>query len=211
MKHRNLTLSIVTALGLGLAGSGIAGSGYGHSASGSGSESAASSSSYSIESQQESSSYATSEPLASASEQSSSYESLDSSRSAAASESEVPVEVSDPSLVFSDGQWYSYSDGAWYALDEGEWAILAESEPGELEAMAASGTATDPYGYEYNWYMTEAPYYEITLYSTDGLDWYSADGSHVVSWTPVDLAEAESWWSPTASLSDASSGSYYLR
>jgi hypothetical protein len=136
MKHtKNLTLSVLAALGIGLAGPGIAGSGYGHSASSAMSSSAETSSDASSFSARsfDGSSHSFDSSDASMMSESSSAAYSDSgslilSGDATASDQSLYVLVDEPSLVFSDGIWYSYVDGDWYALDDsGAWYSIADA------------------------------------------------------------------------------------
>jgi hypothetical protein len=88
----------------------------------------------------------------------------------------MTVVTAQPSLVFSDGEWYSLSGGQWFALIDGDWyamddAAYAIEEPA---ADATSGT--------------------IELYSMDGAEWYSFDDGEWRVWVPVVmLSEAPSY------------------
>ena len=128
----------------------------------------------------------------------------------------LTLTVSEPALIFSDGQWYSYSGGEWYAFDDGAWYSLSDA----AQWLPSDGYTSGAYDYgqsyadqspladsEYDVYAFEwsvAPYYEITLYSTDGVNWYSAQGDTAFVWTPVATIDNPTLWIPIAALDDSS-------
>lgn len=211
MKHTNLTLTIAAALGMGLAGSGMAGSGHGHSAEASSPSSSYHSSSGGASGIESGTGLDSSGSGSSSSDASASFGGMDSSEQASVSGSELTLPVDEPTLLFSDGQWYSYTDGEWYAFDNGEWYRLSSS----ADWSSSDWLTSDAYGYDdalaldgsssyavSSYHAIEAPYYEVTLYSTDGIDWYSMDGEQVMIWSPVAVVR-DSEWIANEALEDA--------
>src|SRR5690606_356011 len=150
MKHRNFTLVVAAAAGIGFAGAGIAGSGYGHSARsgmdaqspapsgmrGQGTSDAgttAQSSIFGSDAVSERSSPATVPPPPA------STVSLADPHSP--SGPNLTLQVSGPTLLFSDGQWYSYSGGEWYAFDGSAWYSLSDS----AQWLSSGGYVYDEY------------------------------------------------------------------
>lgn len=115
------------------------------------------------------------------SQDSSQYSSPAESASASDSAAVVTVLVSEPSLVFSDGRWYTFTQGDWLTLDEGEWQALT------------SAAAYDPYADAYA--MDDAMYYYDAASSSD-------DAGVWVVWIPTEEGfagdEASSGFSPYA-------------
>jgi len=110
--------------------------------------------------------------------------------------------VSEPSLVFSDGAWYTYVDGVWHQFDGNEWQNLSEtsfySSSYADDSIAASSdeAIADDYAYlgddgvwfvwmpvsyadsesiEYDVSALSPAYYEVELTSVNDVPVYSYD------------------------------------
>jgi hypothetical protein len=136
IRTKNLTLSVLAALGIGLAGPGVAGSGYGHSASSampSNAEPVSDASRFSTGSFQGDGSLTSSQSDSTAMSETGSEIAFSDSgtlltNEASAADQSLYVLASEPTLLFSDGVWYSFTDGDWYALDDsGAWYSIADA------------------------------------------------------------------------------------
>jgi hypothetical protein len=219
MQMKKITLSVVAALGLGLAGTGIAGTGYGNSHSGTGMR--LSNSGFSSDS---GAFYAQPQSPGSSSQDSAAFE-LGSADSISASEptesdSSLLIVVAEPNLLFNDGVWYSYADGDWYALDDGNWYSMASADEYAFESSDPSLESSDAYALDGSqldnsyadasdsswYYVTEVPY-DVVLYTTDGIAWYSTESDELVALVPTEDATPTT---RTAMADDAFIYTYYL-
>jgi hypothetical protein len=108
---------------------------------------------------------------------------------ASSAESAMTMTVAEPTLVFSDGAWYSYNAGDWYALEGGEWHSM-QSGSGAVGEDSSVDNVT--------WYyVTEIPV-EMIVYSADGREQYIVEGDDLVLLTPVASEGAAS--APIASV-----------
>jgi hypothetical protein len=210
MQTKKLTLSILAAFGIGLASPGVAGSGHVHSHSGIGSADSAAS-----ESQSEM--FGTSEAFPESESTVAVFDSptFDSASDVSSeSDSSLYIFAAEPNLLFSDGVWYSFAGGDWYALEDNVW--MAESSPSADAAL----TTSDAYafdGSEYEsiamddasswYYVTDVPY-DGTVYTTDGIAWYSSQDDQLVALSPIEVS-ADSVMT-TAMLDGAIVYTYYL-
>ncbi|MCC6533877.1 MAG: hypothetical protein IT531_15110 [Burkholderiales bacterium] len=83
------------------------------------------------------------------------------------------LSIEDPTLVFSDGDWYAYADGQWYAMEHGEWYALTDVS---YDAASMSGY-DDGSGSFYIYALDDGEIYDMDdgqWYATaDGVDWYA--------------------------------------
>jgi hypothetical protein len=238
MQTKKLTVSILAALGMGVAGPGIAGSGYGHPHSAVTSNSSAASITALDSSSHSFGTFAAFASSQGNMVEVDTTDSMSADESASDSNSNFYVVVAEPNLLFSDGVWYSYADGDWYALEDGAWYSMANADGSVFDGSDASLESSDAYAFsEYPfalssdtyafdesqlegsiadasdstlYHVSEAPYYEVTLYSTDGVEWYALDDGAIVAWTPIEVIDDATIFTPTALLDDSSSYTYYL-
>lgn len=171
MKHaKNLALATIAALGIGAGGPALSGSGYGHSSSAASVESMSS----------DSTGFSTQSSIANAGSESFPipYSSADSGFSydvytvtlSDDSYFAMPVEyvaVTEPTLYFTGGQWYSYADGTWYSLSEdGDW--IAMSDEFEPAYYAVYSFEPELVAEPIEIAQFEQPEYTLTVYSPDG-------------------------------------------
>jgi hypothetical protein len=93
-------------------------------------------------------------------------------------DSTLSMTVAEPTLVFSDGEWYSFSAGDWYALEGGEWHAM------HGDAGAVAGSSID----DVSWYYVAAIPVEMVFYSADGTEHYIVEGDDVFVFAPIDVS-----------------------
>lgn len=88
-----------------------------------------------------------------------------------------------PSLVFSDGEWYSFAGGSWYAMNGGEWHPLEATQRYDPTSGVSDSSTT-----------AEAASGVVELRSLDGTTWYSFENGEWQLWVPVVFSEAPNEW-----------------
>lgn len=211
IQTKKLTLSVLAALGIGLAGPGIAGSGYGYDHSGATSGGPASSAAMSNDShgfsafegaspiQGESPAFEATDGVASSGDGAEAPMFGDAAYESSSDQSSYVV-VAEPNLLFSDGTWYTHVDGEWYALESGAWYIAA-ADDAAYQSSDASLETSDAYALDGSqpqsvaaadsdsgwYYVTEVPY-DGTLYTVDGIAWYS-DTGELIALVPIESTD----------------------
>lgn len=144
------------------------------------------------------------------------------SAGAAAAPSTLTVVVTEPSLVFSDGQWYTFVDGVWYSFDGDGWQSLASADSGvssDESAAASEDTMVDAYAYSDDddgvWFVWVPVAYEDSQLGEYGANamspaFYTMDSASVDG-IPVYSYETGQWYvlAPMPSDELNSSATYY--
>jgi hypothetical protein len=99
----------------------------------------------------------------------------------------------------------SPSDDALHGTRGGEWHVVTGSDVAAFDSTPSASLSAEASQFDPAWYA-DGSAYEVTLYSTDGEQWYSLEGEELVAWEPVQVIDDPTLWSPSASLSDF--GSY---